>query len=211
MHEAFFVAVEQISARAAQPFFDNGAGDARVRACDQSRGVKLHHFHIAQRQPGTQCHRHAVAGFVARRRVKLVHGRPAAGGEQYRLRLHEHEFTAADIDHQHAGKRIACFVFDELHRAMLFHAFDSTRPHLLGQPVHDLDAGQVALVYRAIKRLPGERFLMNGAIGIAIEKTAQFVFKFMDTLNRSFDQRPREILIRQPLAAFDGIHEMTFD
>ena len=173
--------------------------------------MKLHHFHIAQRQARTQRHRHAVAGFVARGRVVLVHRRPTAGGEQHGLCLHKHKLTAAYVDHQHTGHRIARLVLDELHRAMFFHAAYAARPYLLGEAIDDLNAGQVTLMHRAVKGLPGKGFLMNRAVGIAVEKTAEFVFKFMDALDRGFHQRPRQILIGQPLAAFDGVHEMPLD
>ena len=87
----------------------------------------------------------------------------------------------------------------------------SARPHLLGEPVDDLDARQVALVHRAIERLPGERLLVDGAVGIAIEKAAELVLELVDPLDGRRHQRPREILIGQPLAAVDRVHEMPLD
>ncbi|MNC87084.1 hypothetical protein D3C83_27820 [compost metagenome] len=52
---------------------------------------------------------------------------------------------------------------------------------------------------------------MDGPVGIAIEEAAQFVFQFMNALDRPVHQQPRQILVGQPLAAFDGIHEMPLD
>ena len=46
----------------------------------------------------------------------------------------------------------AC-VLDELDRAMLFEPADAARPHLLGEAVDDLDAGQIALVHGAVEGL----------------------------------------------------------
>ena len=37
----------------------------------------------------------------------FVHRRPAASSQQHGLRLHEHEFATAHVDHQHAGDRVA--------------------------------------------------------------------------------------------------------
>ena len=94
---------------------------------------------------------------------------------------------------------------------MLLQPIDAARPHLFGQPIDDLDAGQVALVHRAVEGLPGERLLVDGAVGIAVEKAAEFVFQLVDALDRTVDQRPRQILVRQPRAADDRVHEMPLD
>ena len=184
VHEALAGAVKQIAADPAQTLLDDSAGDARMRSCHQPGRMKLHHFHVTQRKPGSERHRHAVARLVARRRVKLVHGRPAAGGEQHGLRLHEHEFAAAHVYHQHAGKRITCLVLHELDRAVLLEPVDAARPHLFGKPVDDFDAGQIAFVHGAVERLPRERLLVNRAIGIAVEKATQFVLELVDALHR---------------------------
>src|SRR5262247_2410065 len=46
------------------------------------------------------------------------------------------------------------------------------RPDLLGEPVHDLDAGQIALVNGAVVGLPRERLLVDASLRIAIEEAA---------------------------------------
>ena len=89
--------------------------------------------------------------------------------------------------------------------------FDAARPHLLGEPVDDLDAGQIAFVHRAVEGLAGERFLVNRAVGIAIEKTAELVLELVDALDRDGHERPGEVLIGQPFAAFDRVHEVALD
>jgi hypothetical protein len=53
-------------------------------------------------------------------------------------------------------------------------------PDLLGQAVDDLDAGEVALVDRAVEGLPREGFLMDRAVRVAVEKAAEIVLKFAD-------------------------------
>ena len=63
---------------------------------------------------------------------------------------------------------------------MLFQPMDAARPHLLGEAVHDLDAGEIALVHRAVEGLPGERLLVNRAVGIAVEEAAELVLELVD-------------------------------
>ena len=69
---------------------------------------------------------------------------------------------------------------------MLFEAIDVARPHLLGEAIDDLDAGQIALVHGAVERLAGERFLVDRAVGIAIEETAELVLQLADALDRAW-------------------------
>src|SRR5882672_1339697 len=94
---------------------------------------------------------------------------------------------------------------------MLFQAPNVPSPYLLGETVDDLDPGQVALVDGAVEALPGERLLVNGAVGIAIEKTAQLVFQLSYSFDRQGHQQPRQLLVGKPLAALDRVHEMALD
>ena len=94
---------------------------------------------------------------------------------------------------------------------MLFEPLDVARPDLLGETIDDFDAGQIPLVDRAIERLPGKRLLMNRAVGIAIEQAAKLVLELAHTLERGRYQRPRQVLIGEPRAAFDRVHEMALD
>ena len=94
---------------------------------------------------------------------------------------------------------------------MLLHALDFSCPNLLGQAIDDLYASLIAFVHRAIKRLSSKRLLMHRAVGIAIKEAAKLIFKFMNTFDGFGHQRPSQILIRQPLAALDGVHEMPLD
>jgi len=66
-------------------------------------------------------------------------------------------------------------------------------------------------VHRAVEGLPRERFLVQRPVGIAVEEAADLVLELVHTLDRLRDQRPREVLVRQPLAALDGVHEMALD
>src|SRR3972149_4443512 len=84
-------------------------------------------------------------------------------------------------------------------------------PHLLGEPVDDLDAGQVALVDGAVKSLSRRGRLGSAAVGIAIEEAAERVLELAHARGRIVHQEPGKILVVQPAAALDGIHEMAFD
>ena len=173
--------------------------------------MELHHFHVAQRRPGAQRHRQAVAALFARGRVVFVHGRTAAGARHHGFRARQNELAAAHVDDQHAGDALAVGREDQVHGAVLFQAVYATRPYLLGEAVDDLDAGEIALVHRPVEGLPGEGLLMQAAVGIAVEETAELVLQFVDALDRALDQGPGEFLVGQPLAAFDRIHEVALD
>ena len=139
-----------------------------------------------------------------------IHGRAAAGRQQHGLGGDETEFAGAHVDQQHAGER-AVLRRDQRDGAMLFEPPDRPRPHLFHQPVDDLDAGEVALVHGAIEGLAGEGLAVERAVGIAVEEAADLVFQFLHPLDRLGDQRPGQLLVRQPFAAFDGVHEMALD
>ena len=203
LHETFagliatvVAAVEQIAAGATQAFLDHGAGHARARAGEQTGRMELHHLHVAQRQAGAQRHREAIATLVTGRRMVFVHGRAATGRQQHSARLDEYEFAAAHIDHQHAGDRTPIRGSNQLDGAVLLETIDAARPNLLGQPIDDLDAGQIALVHGPVEGLPRERLLMHRAVRVAIEEAAQLVFQLVDALDSARYQRPREVLIR---------------
>ena len=94
---------------------------------------------------------------------------------------------------------------------MLFEAADRTRPYLLHQPVDDLDAGEIALVHGAVEGLAGEGLAVQRAVRIAIEEAADLVLQLAHALDRGAHQRPGELLVRQPFAALDRVHEMALD
>jgi hypothetical protein len=112
---------------------------------------------------------------------------------------------------ENSGNRLFILRFYQFNRAMLLQAFDVARPDLLGEPVDDLDAGEIALVHGAIETLPGEGLLVHRAIRIAVEEAAQLVLELVDALHRERHQLPGEILVRQPLAALDRVHEVPLD
>ena len=209
VHETFAVAVEEVGAEAAQAFLQDGAGDARLRARHQTGRMELHHLHVAERDTGAQRHGEAVAGLVAGRRVVAVHGRPAAGGEQHRLGADEGEGAGPHVDHYHAGEGAAITGADQLHRPVVLEAADRSRPHLLGKPVDDLDAGEVALVDGAVEGLPGEGLLVHGAVRVAVEEATELVLELAHAHPCAGDQRPGEILVVEPLAPLDRVHEVA--
>ena len=172
--------------------------------------MELNHFHVAQRQPESKRHGEPVHGLVARRCVIAVHGRAASRREQHGLRTDEAERAAAHVDQQDTRKR-AVLGRDQRHRAVLFQAPDRPRPNLLHQPVDDLDAGEVAFVHGAVEGLAGEGLAVQRAVGIAVEEASDLVFELAYAFDRGRHQRPGQFLMRQPLAALDGVHEMALD
>ena len=94
---------------------------------------------------------------------------------------------------------------------MVLDAAHVAPPDLFGEPIDDLDAGQIALVHGAVEGLPGEGLLMHGAVGIAVEEATELVLQFADAFRRGAHQQPREILVVEPAAALDRVHEMALD
>jgi hypothetical protein len=211
LHESLARAVQEMSACATQSLLEYGAGHPRVRPREQASGVKLHHLHVAERQPRGERHREAIATLVARRRVIPVHRRPAARGEQNCFRPHQHEFAVPHVDHEHPGDSGSAMRRDQRHGPVFLETVDASRPDLLGQPVDDLDTGEIALVHRAVERLAGERLLVDGAVRTAVEKASELVLELPHPLDRQRDELPGELLVREPRTAFDGVHEMPLD
>src|SRR5262245_1138964 len=94
---------------------------------------------------------------------------------------------------------------------MLLQATDRPRPHLLHEPVDDLDAGEVALVHGTVEGLPGESLAVQRAVRIAVEEAADLVLELAHALDCGRDERPGQLLVRQPFAALDRVHEMALD
>ena len=137
---------------------------------------------------------------------------PPPVAEQHGLRLDETKRAGADIDEQHAGDRRAILGRNERDRAMLLQAADAgPRPDLLHQPADDLDPGEIAFVDGAVEGLAGERLAVQRAVGVAVEEAADLVFELGDALDRLGHERPGELLVGQPLAALDRVHEMPLD
>src|SRR5206468_3960840 len=80
--------------------------------------------------------------------------------------------STAPVQRQRAG-RAAGVVAQQLDGAALLEGADrGARLRLLGEAIHDLDAGEVALVDGAVVGLAGERLLVDAALGVAVEQTA---------------------------------------
>ena len=208
-HESLAIAVQQDAAGAAKPFFQHRTGHPRVVACQQTGRMELHHFHVAERQPGTKRHGKAIHRLVAGRGVVAVHGWPAAGRHEHCFRPDQPEDAAAHVDHQHTGKPVALPAGDQGDGAVFLQPFDRAAQYLFHQPVDDLDPGQIALVDCPVCGLSGKGLLMQRAVGISVEEAADFIFKLMDTFDGGTAQTPCHVLVGKPFAAIDGVHEMA--
>src|SRR5262245_5633111 len=94
---------------------------------------------------------------------------------------------------------------------MLFEALDRPRPNLLHQPIYDLDPGKIALVHGAIKGLASKSLAMQRPVRVTIEETTDLVLQLLYALDSLAHERPGHVLVGQPFATFDGIHEVTLD
>ena len=94
---------------------------------------------------------------------------------------------------------------------MLLKPFNGAREHLLHQPIDDFDAGEITLVHGSVGGLARKSLLVQGAIAVAIEEAAKLVLQFADTQHRLFAEAPGHVLIGQPFAAIDRIHEVALN
>ena len=132
---------------------------------------------------------------------------PAPVADERCLRRHGDEAAAAVVE-QH-GADDARAGREKIEAAGFF---EHRHVRLLEDPVaevrHDLDAGEIALVHRAVEALAGERLLVDRAVGVAVEQAADAVFELDDPVGRIVHQRPGELLIIEKLAALDRVVEM---
>ena len=66
-------------------------------------------------------------------------------------------------------------------------------------------------MHGAVEALPGEGFAVQRAVRIAIEEAADLVLELLHPLDRGRHQRPGQLLVRQPFAALDRVHEVALD
>ena len=137
-------------------------------------------------------------------------GPPPVASSVARARTSE-QLAGAHVEHQHAGKFAAVGGGDEVERAVVFQTMDVAAPDLFGEAVDDLDAGQIAFVHGAVEGLPGEGLLVHGAVGIAVEEAAELGLQLADAPRRGLHQQPGQLLVVEPAAALDGVHEMALD
>ena len=170
-----------MTACTAQAFLENRAGHFCVGTSQQAGGVKLHHFHIAQGESTPHRHRQPIHALIARRGVVFIHGRAATGRHQHGFGTHQTKFSAAHIYKQHPGQSRTITRRDQTNSAVFLQSFNRPRQYLFHQPADNLNAGQITFMRSAVKCLAGKGFLMQRAIRVAIEKTANLVFQLMNT------------------------------
>ena len=160
-HEPLTRMADKLPACPAKAFFQHCSGHAGMVARQQSCGVELHHFHVAQFEACAQRHGQPVHCLVAGGRVVFVHGRPAAGAHQHRFGPHQPEPPRPHVDHQNARQSRPVFRRNKPYCAVLLQFFDPACEHLFHQPVDDFDACQIAFVHRPICGLSCEGFLVQ--------------------------------------------------
>lgn len=178
-HVAFAFAVIEVSPRAAQPFFKQGASH-HAAGDDESRGVELDHFHVAHLRARPIEHRNAVGGFLGSRGMETILGRSAAGGHQRSRRFHDDEARVAHVVEQRSGDGLAFGVQQKFHSARFFQNGNLPLEYLFGRAADDLDTRQVSLVDGAVEALPGKGLLVDVPVRTPVEETAADGFQFLD-------------------------------
>ena len=207
LHEPLAPPVEQVAACPAQPFLEQRAGHERA-GDDETGGMELHHLHVAQLEPGPIRERDPVRRFVGRARHDLVHGGPTAHREQGGARGDRRQGAVTDGEHESA-RGPALGVAQQLEgAALLEHGHVGARLHLLAEPVHDLDAGEIALVDGAVVTLAGERLLVDAPLGRPIEEAAVARLQLQHAARGLAAQRPHHLLIVDPSPALQRVGEV---
>src|SRR3990170_817501 len=120
----------------------------------------------------------------------------------------EHAMTLYIVGPPPVASRVA----RELDRAALLEGADvAAHEDLLRESVHDLDAGEVALVHRAVVRLAGEGLLVDAPVGPAVEEAAVARLELEHASRRLPDERPRELLVVDPAAARERVAEVRLE
>ena len=143
--------------------------------------------------------------------MELVHGRARTGGNNHSLAPDQFKLTAPYVKQQDRCYSLMIARRNQIDCPMFFQQFNGSRAHLLRQPVHDFDSGQVAFVHSPVEGLPGERFLMNCTVRVAIKETAVPVFEFPNPSRCVRNQGPGKVLVIDPFAAFDGVAKVRFN
>ena len=66
-------------------------------------------------------------------------------------------------------------------------------------------------MHGAVEGLAGKGLAVQRAVGIAVEEAADLVLELVHALDGLGHERPGEVLVGQPLAALDGVHEVALD
>ncbi len=154
----------------------------------------------------------AVAALVARGRVVLVHGRPAAGGQQHRLRLHEHDIRrcACRSSARRRARLPSAVLISSTARCSSSRSMSRAQTCSASRLMISMPVRSPLCTVRS-KVCPAKAFWWTRAVGVAVEKAAQLVLQLVDALDRQRHQLPGEILVGQPLAALDRVHEVALD
>src|SRR6516225_4260700 len=105
--------------------------------------------------------------------MKRVLCRAPSGGNQRSSSLNHDKLASLCVKEERPGYDLPGFVQQKIHRRTLLHHGNTSLGDLLGEPADDFDAGQITLVDCPIESLTRERLLVNGSVGIAIEKAAE--------------------------------------
>ncbi len=172
--------------------------------------MELPELHVFQRNAGASGHAEAVAGIDERVGRRREDPPGAAGGQHRRLRLQDHRLAGFHFIGDDADD-VAVGVAYEVER----HPFDEelrARAHVaLVERVQHRVAGSVRRRARALHgrftevgHVSAERTLVDGAVGIAVERHAE-VLELVDDLRRHLAHVFDRVLVAQPVGPLDRV------
>ena len=209
LHEAFAFAIEQDRAFAAAAFSQEHA-----RVVDAG-GVELPEFHILQRNACTRRHAQAVARIDEGIGGRMVDAPGTASCQQGGFGFEHINFARFHFQGDHA-EHVAVGVADQVERHPFHQELGMYREVLLVQGVQHGVAGAVGRgagalhrLFTMVGRVAAKRTLVNGAVGIAVERHAE-VFHLVDDLGRLAAHELDGVLVAEPVRSLDGVVEMPF-
>ena len=207
LHEALAVLVQQDAALAPHALGDEHAG------VGHAGGVELPELHVLQRDAGTGAHAQAVAGVDVGVGGRLPDAACAPGGQHRHLGFEDHDLAGFHFQGHHA-QHVAFGVADQVQR----HPFDEeggacpdvTLVKRVQQGVAGTVGGRTGArhgLLAQVGRVAPERTLVDGAVGVAVERHAE-VLELVDDLGRLAAHEFDGVLVTEVVGALDGVEHV---
>ena len=207
LHEALAVLVQQNAALAPHALGDEHTG------VGHAGGVELPELHVLQRDAGTGAHAQAVAGVDVGVGGRLPDAACAPGGQHRHLGFEDHDLAGFHFQGHHA-QHVAFGVADQVQR----HPFDEeggacpdvTLVKRVQQGVAGTVGGRTGArhgLFAQVGRVAPERTLVDGAVGVAVERHAE-VLELVDDLGRLAAHEFDGVLVTEVVGALDGVEHV---
>ncbi len=172
--------------------------------------MELPELHVLERNAGACGHAQTVAGIDKSVGARREDAPGAAGGEQRRLRLQDHDLAGLHLQRRHAQYH-PVGVADQVERHPLDEELGARADVALIQGVQHGVAGAVGRgtgalhrLLAEIRRMPAEWPLIDGAVGVAIERHPE-MFEFVDDFRRRAAHVFDRVLVAKPVGALDRV------